>query len=161
MKVRDVMTKQTVSCRLDTTLAAAAELMQKNRCGFLPVIGQGENVIGVITDRDVCIALAQRDQTPSQLCVRDIMLPEDRTFPTLYVCTPDDRVQSVMRTMRSHRIRRLPVVDRDGALRGIISIDDLVLSACEQAGREGITCKEVVETFKAIRRSTQGRPVAA
>ena len=161
MKVRDVMTKQTVSCHLDMSLASAAELMQKHKCGFLPVIGEGGNVIGVITDRDVCIALAQRDRKPSEVRVREIMLPEDRTFPTLFVCTPDDRVQCVLKTMRSQRIRRLPVVDGDGGLQGIISIDDLVLRACEQAGREGISCKEVIETFKAIRRSTHGRPVAA
>ncbi|HLG95784.1 MAG TPA: CBS domain-containing protein [Bryobacteraceae bacterium] len=161
MKVRDVMTKQTVCCSLDMSLAGTSELMQKNRCGFLPVIGEGGNVIGVITDRDVCVALGRRDQKASEMSVRDIMLPQDRTFPTLYVCTPEDRIQSVLKTMRSQRIRRLPVVDREGALQGIVSIDDLVLRACEKAGREGISCKEVVDTYKAIRRPCLNKPVAA
>ena len=161
MKVRDVMTKQTAFCGLDTNLASAAEIMQKNNCGFLPVVGEGGNVVGVITDRDLCIALGTRDERPSEMLVRDVMLPKDRTFPALYVCTPDDQLRCVLKTMRAHKIRRLPVVDREGALQGVLSIDDLVLQACEKAGREGISCQEVVETYRAIRRSRESRPVAA
>jgi len=161
MKVREVMAKQTAFCGLDTSLAAAAEIMRENKCGFLPVVGEGGNVVGVVTDRDICIALGTRDRKPSEVLARDIMLPKDRTFPALYVCTPDDRLRCVLKTMRERKIRRLPVVDREGALLGVLSIDDLVLHACEQLGREGISCKEVIETFKAIRRSAEPRPVAA
>jgi CBS-domain-containing membrane protein len=63
--------------------------------------------------------------------------------------------------MRAHQIRRLPVVDPEGALQGIISIDDLVLRTCEHSQPEGLSCQEVVETFKAIRRPVQRRPNAA
>jgi len=161
MKVREVMTKETASCGLDTSLAGAVEAMREFNCGFLPVIGEGGNVVGVITDRDICIALGQRDQKPSEVLVRDVMLPKDRTFPALYVCTPDDNVRCLLKSMRAQKIRRLPVVDREGALQGIVSIDALVLRACEHAGGEGISCKEVVETFKAIRRHVERCPVAA
>ena len=161
MTVRDVMTKRTVFCGLDTNLASAVVTMRENNCGFLPVIGDGGNVVGVVTDRDVSIALGTRDRKPSEVLVRDIMLPKDRTFPALYVCTPDDRLRCVLKTMREQKIRRVPVVDREGALQGVLSIDDLVLHACEQAGPEGISCREVIETFKAIRRSPERRPVAA
>ena len=161
MKVREVMTKQTAFCALDDSLASAVETMRKNNRGFLPVIGEGGNVVGVITDRDICIALGRRDERPSEVLVRDVMLPKDRTFPRLYVCTPDDKVHCVLKTMRSQKVRRLPVVDREGTLEGILSIDDVVLYACEHAGLQGITCKEVIETYKAIRRTIQGCPVAA
>jgi CBS domain-containing protein len=161
MKVREVMTRETAFCGLDTSLAGAVEIMQKFNCGFLPVVGEGGNVIGVITDRDICIALGQRDQKPSEVLVRDVMLPKDRTFPALHVCTPDDKVHCVLKTMRAQKIRRLPVVDREGALQGVLSIDEVVLSACERAGPEGISCKEVVETLKAIRKHVQRWPVAA
>lgn len=161
MKVRDVMTRETAFCGLDTSLAAAVGIMQKFNCGFLPVVGEGGNVIGVITDRDICIALGKRDQKPSEVLVRDVMLPKDRTFPALYVCTPDDHVNCVLKTMRAQKIRRLPVVDREGALQGILSIDDVIVRACEHAGQEGISCKDVVESLKAIRRPVQRWPVAA
>jgi len=161
MKVREVMTREAASCGLDMSLGSAVEIMQKFNCGFLPVIGEGGNVVGVITDRDICSALGKRDQKPSEVLVRDVMLPQDRTFPVLYVCTPDDNVRCILKSMRAQKIRRLPVVDREGALQGIISIDDLVLRACEHSGPEGISCQEVVETFKAIRRPVQRCPVAA
>jgi len=161
MKVREVMTRETAFCGLDTSLAAAVEIMRKFNCGFLPVVGEGGNVIGVITDRDICIAVGKRDEKPSEVLVRDVMLPSDRTFPALYVCTPDDNVNCVLKTMRAQKIRRLPVVDREGALQGVLSIDEVVLRACEHAGHEGISCKEVVETYKAIRKHVQRWPVAA
>ncbi len=161
MKVREVMIKATAFCGLDTSLAGAVEIMRKMDCGFLPVIGEGGNVIGVITDRDICIALGKLDQKPSQILVQDVMLPKDRTFPALYVCTPDDPVRSVLKTMRAQKIRRLPVVDCEGTLQGVVSMDDLVLCACEHGSLEDISCKEVVETYKGIRRHVPRWPVAA
>jgi CBS domain-containing protein len=161
MKVREVMTKETVSCGLDSSLASAVETMRKTNRGFLPVIGDGGNVVGVITDRDICIALGQRDQKPSAVLVRDVILPQDRTFPALYVCTPDDKVQCVMKTMRAQKIRRLPVVDREGVLQGVLSIDDLMLGSCASSGKEGVSCKDVIETYKAIRRAVKRWPAAA
>ena len=161
MRVREVMIQDTVACSLDSSLAAAVETMQKRDCGFLPVIGEGGNVIGVITDRDICIALGTRDQKPSEVLVRDIVLARDRTFPGLYVCTPDDSIGCVLKTMRAQKIRRVPVVDRDGALQGILSIDDLVLRACEHPDTEGISFEDVVATYKAIRKTVRRWPVAA
>ena len=81
MKVRDVMRRQAVFCGLDTSLAAAVDMMRKNGCGFLPVAGEGGNVIGVITDRDICIACGARDQKPSDVVVRDVVLAEQYTTP--------------------------------------------------------------------------------
>ena len=161
MKVRDAMTKETVSVGLDSSLASAVELMRRRNCGFLPVIGEGGNVVGVITDRDVCVALGRREQKPSEVLVREVILPRDRTFPVLYVCTPDDRVHCVLKTMRAQKIRRLPVVDREGVLQGVLSIDDLALRACESSGKEAVSCKDVIETYKAIRRPVPRWLVAA
>lgn len=165
MKVRDVMRKQAVSCGLDTNLAAAVELMCKNACGFLPVVGEGGNVIGVITDRDICIALGTRDQKPAGVLVKDVMLPKRCTFPKLFTCTPDDDIHCALKTMRTEKIRRVPVIDREGGLLGILSMDDIVLRACAGAGRHDISCKDVVDAYKAIcahrKLPTRRRPAAA
>ncbi|MBZ5611399.1 MAG: CBS domain-containing protein [Acidobacteriia bacterium] len=163
MKVREMMTRQTAFCGLDTSLAAAVELMVKNGCGFLPVVGEGGNVIGVITDRDISIALGTRNQKPSELLVQDVMLPKNVTFPKLFTCTPDDDIHCALKTMRKERIRRLPVVDREGALQGIVSMDDFVLRAYQYAGKHDISWKDVAETYKAINRcpGSAKRPVAA
>jgi len=144
MKVREVMTKEAAFCHPDTSLSQAAELMWKRKCGFLPVKGEGGNVIGVITDRDISIALGTRNRRPSEVLVHDVM--SDR----LFTCTADDSVACALTTMRIEGLRRLPVIDREGALVGVLSIDDLVLQARESAGQKDVSYEDVEDTYKAI-----------
>src|SRR5258708_31652416 len=124
MKIRNIMRKQAVYCGLDTNLAEAVQIMVAAGCGFLPVVGEGGNVIGVITDRDICIALGTRNRKPAGILVRDVVLSKQYTFPKLFTCTPDDEIHNVLTTMRIGRIRRVPVIDREGSLVGILSLDD-------------------------------------
>lgn len=151
MKVREVMTRKAVFCGPESTLEEATFLMRRHNCGFLPVVGDGGNVIGVITDRDMCIALGTRNRKPSDLRVWDVMPHK------LFTCMEGDDVHCALKTLRSARIRRLPVIDRDGALVGVLSIDDIVLRAREHLLRKDVSYADVENTYKAIR----GRPMAA
>lgn len=151
MKVRDVMTKIATFCGPESTLEEASFLMRKNNCGFLPVVGDGGNVIGVLTDRDMCIALGTRNRKPSDVRVWDVMPRK------LFTCLEGDDVHCALKTLRGARIRRLPVIDRDGALVGVLSIDDIVLHAREQLLRKDISYGDVENTYLAIR----GRPALA
>jgi len=144
MKVRDVMTKAPIFCGWETNLSKAAELMWRNGCGFLPVVGEGGNVIGVITDRDISIALGARNRRPSELLIKDVMAPK------LFTCTADDNIHSALKTMRSAGVRRLPVVDVEGALAGVLSIDEVVLRAHQHALRKDLSYEDVEDTYKAI-----------
>ena len=148
MKVREVMTKQTTFCGPDTTLEEASFLMRKHNCGFLPVVGDGRNVIGVITDRDICIALGTRNRKPSDVNVWDAMSHK------LFTCMDGDDVHSALKTLRDAKIRRLPVVDCDGSLAGVLSIDDIVLKARQHFLRKEISYSDVETAYKAI----QARP---
>jgi len=145
MKVSEVMTKAAALCHLDTTLSAAAELMWRRQCGFLPVTGEGGNVIGVVTDRDIGIAMGTRKQRPSELLVKDVMPAR------LFTCTADDGVRCALTTMRIEGLRRLPVIDREGALVGVLSIDDLVLKADESAAPRDVSYKDIEDVYKASR----------
>ncbi len=120
MKVRDVMTRQAQFCGPESTVEQASSLMRKTNCGFLPVVGDGGNVIGVITDRDICIGLGTRNRKPSDLRVWDVMPHK------LFTCMEGDSIHCALTTMREARIRRLPVVDRDDALVGVLSVDDIL-----------------------------------
>lgn len=151
MKVREIMTRKAVFCGPESTLEEATFLMRRHNCGFLPVVGDGGNVIGIITDRDMCIVLGARNRKPADLRVWDVMPHK------LFTCMESDDVHCALKTLRSARIRRLPVIDRDGALVGVLSIDDIVLGAREHLLRKDISYADVEDTFKAIR----GRPVAA
>jgi CBS domain-containing protein len=145
MKVRDLMTTNAVSCRSETNLAAVGALMWEHDCGFIPVVDEMEKVTGVITDRDLCIALTTRDRQPSYITAREV------TTSPAFVCSPDDDVQTALRTMSQEKLHRLPVVNSEGGLVGILSINDVVLRAEKGIGKKPeLSYEEVVQAFQAI-----------
>jgi CBS domain-containing protein len=145
MKVRDLMTTNAIFCRPETNLAAVGALMWQHDCGFIPVVDDKEKVTGVITDRDICIALSTRDRQPSKITAREI------TTAPAFVCSPDDDIQTALKTMSQKRLHRLPVVNHERGLAGILSINDLLLHAEKGIGKKhGISYDDVVQTFQAI-----------
>jgi CBS domain-containing protein len=145
MKVRDLMTTNAVFCRSETNLAAVGALMWEHDCGFIPVVDETEKVTGVITDRDICIALSTRDRQPSQITAGEV------TTAPAFVCLSDDDIQTALKTMSQERLHRLPVVSNAGGLVGIVSIDDVVLRAEKAVGKEaGLSYDEVIQAFQGI-----------
>jgi CBS domain-containing protein len=141
MKVRDVMVKNVKFCSPETNLAAVAEKLWKDGCGTLPVVENGR-VLGIITDRDICIALGTRNQKAAEVSVKDVSLAK------LFCCTPGDDIHAALQTMRAQKVRRLPVIDDNGMLQGILCLDDVVLFAEEKSAE--LTYFDVVETMKSI-----------
>ena len=86
MKVSEVMTKAPAYCSADTSLGAAAEIMWNHNCGILPVVSPQQSVVGVITDRDMCMAMATRNRLPGQVTVQEV------SSVVIYSCQPDDDV---------------------------------------------------------------------
>jgi CBS domain-containing protein len=151
VKVRDLMTKTAVSCPAGISLAAAGALMWQHDCGSLPIVDDSGTVIGMITDRDICIAVSTRDVPSSQIMASEVV-----TRPPS-VCSPDDDVRSALRLMAKERIRRLPVVGDKGILTGILSFNDIVLRAEKSNVRKhDISYDDVVLAFQAICRHTPG-----
>jgi CBS domain-containing protein len=140
MKVKDIMTSDPRTCTAGTTLASAANLMWEGDCGILPVVEEGK-LVGVVTDRDLFIALATRNKLASQLTVGEV----SRT-PVL-TCAPEDDVHAALATMKHGGVRRLPVVGFAGAVLGIISMNDILLAA---GANKPVRSEEVVDTLKAI-----------
>jgi len=123
MKVKDAMMGTAYYCQLDTNLGSATELMWVGNCGFLPVMGPNGKIAGVITDRDICMALGTRNRLPGDITVGDVMSGR------LFACSPDDDVHIALQLMQEGGVRRLPVIGGNGTLVGVVSIDDLVLRA--------------------------------
>ena len=144
MKVRDLMTTNAAFCRRETNLAAVGALMWEHDCGLIPVLDDKEKVTGVITDRDICIALSTRDRQPSKITAGEI------TTAPAFVCSPDDDIQSALITMSREKLHRLPVVNRERGLVGILSINDVLLHAEKSSKKPGITYDDVVQTLQAI-----------
>jgi CBS-domain-containing membrane protein len=123
MKVRELMSTDVKVCDEQTDLAAAAKIMWDTDCGFVPVVNEERHLVGVITDRDICIAAATRDTRPASILVRDVM---SRGVST---CSDDDDARSVLSLLKTRRVRRLPVVNTSGQLTGVISMNDMVARA--------------------------------
>jgi CBS domain-containing protein len=143
MTVKEIMTGNVKACGESTDLASAAKIMWDCDCGIVPVVNAERRVVGVITDRDICIALATRQATSGSLSVRDVLRPDVQT------CSADDDVRDALRLLKNRRVRRLPVVDRQGRLIGIISLNDLVAHASWGKGAE-LPGDEFLDTMKAI-----------
>ncbi len=104
MKVKDVMMGTPYYCQPETNLGSATELMWNANCGFLPVEAADGKVIGVITDRDICIALGTRNRLAGDIAVGEVMSGK------LYSCAPDDDIHMALQTMKEGKVRRLPVI---------------------------------------------------
>jgi len=128
MQIKKIMTTGVAACRADTNLAVVTKLMWDHDCGFVPVVDAAGTVIGVLTDRDVCIASATRRLLPEQISAAETMTK------AVHVCSIDDTVADALNMMKHGRVRRLPVVAADGTLRGIVSVNDIVLAARQKGG---------------------------
>ncbi|HVB38732.1 MAG TPA: CBS domain-containing protein [Vicinamibacterales bacterium] len=150
MKVRDLMVRDVVSCTADTDLARAAEMMHLHNCGALPVVDASGRVYGMVTDRDICMGVAPRHLPPAHIAVREVMARP------IHACGPDEEVASVLNLMRTHGVRRLPVIDDEGHLEGIVSVSDVVRAD----GHAGVPETVILDTLCVLSARGQ-RPVAA
>lgn len=141
MKISELMTSDPVTCLPTTNLAQAAALMLQGDCGILPVVDNGR-LRGVVTDRDLFIALGTRDQQPSTVTVAEVM------HGPLFSCSPDDDVEAVLAIMKAHAIRRVPVEGFGGAVLGIVSMNDIVLATGNK--KKAVSGAEVIDTLQSI-----------
>jgi CBS domain-containing protein len=118
MKISELMTKNVTSIGQDEFLSAAAQRMWDCDCGAVPVVNEQGRAVGMITDRDICMATWSKNCAPSALSVRDAMSRE------LYSCSPNDSLASAESVMRSKQVRRIPVVDDQRRVVGILSLAD-------------------------------------
>ena len=146
MKVQDAMTSEVKSCRPETNLAEAATMMLDCDCGALPVVNSENKVIGMITDRDIAIAVATKARLASQIPVSEVISRK------VYSALLDEDIHAALKTMRHEKIRRLPIVNRDGMLQGILSLNDIALLAEEVKGRHHpeLNYEDAMSTIKAI-----------
>jgi len=143
MKVKDLMTYTVNSCEPDTNLAAAAMMMWDGDCGVLPVVDHDGKVIGVLTDRDITMAVATQNKAPSEIQVNAIVEKHN-----VAMCSTDDDVKQVLQIMADCQIRRVPVVEDSGKLEGIFSLNDAIHHA--KPGNKELSEADVMETMRAI-----------
>lgn len=117
------MTHDPQTCRPDDDLATAANVMWDLDCGCVPVVGEGRRVVGMITDRDACMAALMSGRPLHELRVAEVMSKE------IAYCRPSDGLDEAHAMMRARRVRRLPVTDGEGRVVGVLSLHDIARAA--------------------------------
>ena len=123
MIVEDLMTRNPASVRPQHELALAAQLMWDRDCGVLPVTDESRKVIGMITDRDICMATWSRARAPNAILVAEAMSRD------VILCRPEDTISRAESIMRTNQVRRLPVTGPGQQLLGILSLADIARAA--------------------------------
>ena len=146
MNVGQLMAQNIRACRLEDTLDTAAQIMWDNDCCCVPVIDAHRRVVGMLTDRDICMAAYTQGGPLRALRVSSAMSKK------VYACRPEDTLAAAEELMRAKLIRRLPVTDAEGHLVGIISLNDIAREAQSEHTRakKDVTSDEVGLTLAAI-----------
>jgi len=131
VRIRDIMTPNPACCTPDTTARDVANLMREFDCGSIPVVRSAteRRSVGIVTDRDLAVRGLAQGLGPDG-SVRDIMTPE----PTS--CLADDEVETVREVMVQQKVRRVPVVDANGIVVGIVAQADIALEDGAASDRE-------------------------
>lgn len=146
MKIEEIMTRDVRTCTPNDSLATAAQIMWENDCGAVPVVDRDGKIVGIITDRDLAMAaqlqgVALRESRVASAMARDIK-----------TASPQDTPATLQALMQQHKIRRVPVVDAEKRLVGMVSLGDLayVMSSQQTLGGDGMTWTAIAHTLAAV-----------
>jgi CBS domain-containing protein len=127
MVVGEVMNKNIQTIGPDASIIEAASKMRDGDFGVMPVM-DGQNLVGMLTDRDIAIRVVAEGKDLQQCTVEDVMTPE------ILTCNEDDDLEEIAQMMADKQVRRLPVLDMNKKLVGIVSVGDLAIMDQDQAG---------------------------
>jgi len=146
MNVSDLMTSAAKACSANDNLQRAAQIMWESDCGALPVVDGEGRVVGMITDRDIGMAAYTHGQTLWQLPVSAAMANQ------VHGVHENDDLGAVEGLMRKVQVRRVPVLDKEGRLKGILSLNDLARHSHRSTGRHanGLSGDSIAQTLSAI-----------
>ena len=137
------MTTEVGYCQPDAPLAQAADIMWQRDCGVVPVVDESQRVIGMITDRDICFAVVTKNRLASEIKISEVLSQNE-----VQSCAPGDAVEDALKTMKRRQLRRLPVVNKDGVLVGILSLADLISGVGK--GKDAVPRKKLLAALKEI-----------
>ena len=148
MNVRDVMTQDVCCCDPQDDLERVALMMMDHDCGSIPVTNERGQPVGMITDRDIALAAAVRHKALWQLHAEDFL-----TGQPISSCSVEDDIHTALSLMQQARVHRLPVVDGNGEILGMLSLDDIISYAergVRGLGAPDLSYDDTVMTLKAV-----------
>jgi CBS domain-containing protein len=146
VRVSQLMTREIVTCRPGDDLCHVGRMMYDRDIGCIPVVDNDNRLLGMLTDRDICVAACTQRKAPQDISAESVMARQ------VFTCSPEDTLVEAEEVMRSHQIRRVPIVDDDNRVVGILALNDLALEAEREQGLRPrqLTTHEVAATLAAI-----------
>jgi CBS domain-containing protein len=142
MRIKELMSQPAVTCPETATLDQAARLMWEYDCGVVPVVNDEGRLAGVVTDRDICMAAYTQGKALSAIPVTTAMARQ------VVASHADDDVASAEALMRDNQIHRVPVLDGEARVEGVLSLNDLARAAAK--AKKSAVDRELVQTLGAI-----------
>lgn len=137
IKCREIMSKNVSTAKREMSLQEVAKLLKENDIGILPIVEEETNkLVGLVTDRDIVVRAVADGKSVTETNVGDVMTTE------LFTAKPNDFAFEAVRTMGDKQVRRVPIVDDGGVLKGIVSMADVALEMEDE--------KEIAETLEEI-----------
>jgi CBS domain-containing protein len=153
LRIADLMTGDVATCGEDTPLSAVGAIFREAGCGVLPVVDAGRRVIGMLTDRDVCVALAGKDARPSEATAADAMSRD------VHAVRPQDDVERALKVMGAFHVHRVPVCDDEDRLLGILSMDDILVATSGPGGNAEAALTTLRLISEHLREKRKGAPL--
>ncbi|MBN2257003.1 MAG: CBS domain-containing protein [Anaerolineaceae bacterium] len=143
-KCNEVMTKKPVCCLPNDTVTKAAQSMKNENVGSIPVINdeKKKKLIGIVTDRDLALQIVADGRDPKTTKVADVMTSK------VYTCFADDDIQKAVAMMAKHQLRRIPVVDNDQKIIGVISQADVATRVNKRKKKLASMIKKISQPSK-------------
>lgn len=146
-KIKELMTAAPQSCRADATIKSVASQMAQSKIGFMPVVDDNKKVIGTVTDRDVTLAIGKSDKEAKDLKVKEVMHKNVQTIE------PEADATEALKIMRTKQVGRLPVVDGEQHLTGVVSLMDIARRVKDTPEKETLEHEgeeNIVNTFYSL-----------
>ncbi len=148
MKIKKLMITEVGSCPSSENLDKVAQVMWELDCGCVPIIDPDSKVVGMLTDRDICMAAYTQGGALGEISVSSVMSKE------VHTCSPEDDLTVAELIMESKQVRRLPVIDDEGRLVGLLSLNDIARRSAQEEGKKralkGLKPAEVAHTLAGI-----------
>lgn len=151
MRAENLMSHPPITCHVNDTLSIAAQLMWNHDCGSVAVTNDEGKLVGMITDRDICMCALTQGRSLDKLLVNGAMAKH------VVSARPDDSIAEIERKMAEHQVRRLPVVDDDQKPVGMVSLHDLAIESVQPDSTIKNGATKVAHTLAAVSHPRRGK----
>ena len=126
MKCKDVMSKNIKWATSDCTIQDAVEIMQEQNCGVVPVVDENQRIQGIVTDRDIVLFTVLQHKNPETTKLGEFMTKD------VITCLDEEDLNDLITRMREYQIRRIPIVDQENKLIGMVSLGDIAVKVPQE-----------------------------